>query len=82
MFVLDFTHARKHIIKESAELFIITGLKNRWKHFIELVKVRRYNVKLVAAVESTHFSCTNIIAVLATRISNLSPDFGFDIGIR
>ena len=82
MFVLDFTHAREHIVEESAELLIVACLKNQRKHLVELVEVRRDNFKLVAAIKSAHLCRTNIIAVLAVRISDLSPDLGFDLRVR
>lgn len=82
MFILDFTHAREHIVEESAELLIVTCLKNQRKHLVELVEVRRDDFKLVAAIESAHLCHANIIAVLAVRISDLSPDLGFDLRVR
>ncbi len=82
MFVLDFTQAREHIVEESTELLIVACLKNQRKHLVELVEVRRYDFKLVTAIKSSHLCRANIIAVFAIRISDLSPDLGFDLRVR
>jgi hypothetical protein len=80
--ILDLSTTGEHVVEEGAETFVAARLEHQRKHFIELVKVRSYDIKLVTAVEASHLRGSDIAAVFAVRIGYFRPDLGFNLRIR